>query len=77
MDFQIINSVREAQIIARGRQIRELKRLVKVYGKGRWRKLKGTAEVRLSDGSVRKAELHWYEATGVGRKEFKIKSYLD
>ena len=59
MDFQIINSVREAQIIARGRQIRELKRLVKVYGKGRWRKLKGTAEVRLSDGSVRKAELHF------------------
>lgn len=77
MDFQIIDSIREAQIIARGRQIRELRRLVRAYGKGRWRKLKGMAEVRLLDGSVRMAELHWYEATGVGRKEFKIKSYLD
>jgi len=77
MDFEIIDSVREAQIIAQGRQIRELKRIIKAHGKGRWRKLKGIAMVRLSDGSVRQAELHWYEATGVGRREFKIKSYLD
>jgi hypothetical protein len=77
MDFQIIDSIQATQTIARGRQIRELKRLQRAYGKGRWRKLKGIAKVRLSDGSIRGAELHWYEAAGVGRKEFKIKSYLD
>jgi hypothetical protein len=76
-DFRIIDSIRAPQTIARGRQIRELKRIRKAYGKGRWRKLKGIAKVRLSDGSVREAEVHWYEAAGVGRKEFKIKSYLD
>ena len=77
MDFQVIDAVRDTQIIAQGRQIRELKRIIKAHGKGRWRKLKGIAKIRLSDGSVRQAELHWYEATGVGRRELKIKSYLD
>lgn len=77
MGFQIINSIYGTQIIARGRQIRELRRLVKAYGYGRWRKLKGIASIRLPDGSVREAEVHWYEAAGVGRKEFKIKSNLD
>jgi hypothetical protein len=53
-----------------------LARLERVYGPGQWRKLKGDAQVRLKDGTVREAELHWYEATGVGKKEFKIKRYL-
>lgn len=62
---------------AAGREIRERRRLERRYGKGRWRKRKGRARVRLLDGTSREAELHWYEATGIGRKEFKIKRYLD
>ena len=57
--------------------IREVARLRKFYGRGRWRKRKGVARVRLEDGSVLLAEVHWYEATGVGRREFKIKRYID
>lgn len=59
-----------------GSAIREIARLRRLYGRGRWRKRKGIARVRLSDGSVRVAEIHWYEAAGVGRKEFKIKHLL-
>ncbi len=55
---------------------REIARLRRVYGRGRWRKRKGIARVRLSDGSIHVAELHWYEAAGIGRKEFKIKHLL-
>jgi hypothetical protein len=57
--------------------IRDLARLRRLYGKGRWRKFKGTALVRLASGRVRLAELHWYEAHGIGRKEIKRKRYLD
>jgi hypothetical protein len=64
------------ETIAAGRQIRAIRRLVKAHGPGYWRKRKGIAWVRLADGTVRLAELHWYEATGVGRKELKIKQYL-
>jgi hypothetical protein len=74
--FDIISGIREVRVIAAGRRIRELARLRKRYGRGRWRKLKGVALVRLRDGTVRTAELHWYEATGIGRKETKIKRYL-
>ncbi|MEP7325914.1 MAG: hypothetical protein ABI836_08205 [Gemmatimonadota bacterium] len=63
--------------MAVGHRIRELDRLIRAYGRGRWRKRKGEATVRLADGTVRRAELHWYEATGIGRKELKIKRYLD
>jgi hypothetical protein len=63
--------------IAVGRRIRELERLVKRYGAGHWRKRKGYAVVRLPNGSVRRAELHWYEAQGIGRMDMKIKRYLD
>lgn len=63
--------------MAIGRRIRELDRLIRVYGPGRWRKRKGEAFVRLADGTVRRAELHWYEASGIGRKEMKIKRYRD
>lgn len=77
MDFAVLGDIAQIETFAIGRQIREYRRLVKVHGRGRWRKRKGMARVRLADGTVRRAELHWYEATGVGRKEFKIKRYLD
>lgn len=65
------------ETFAVGRKIRELARLRKQYGRGRWRKRKGIARVRLADETVHVAEIHWYEATGIGKKEFKIKRYLD
>ena len=77
MGFAVIGEITDIETFAVGRKIRELPRLKKVYGRGRWRKRKGKARVRLDDGTTRNAEVHWYEATGVGRKEFKIKQYLD
>ena len=77
MHFEIISELNSVTTFATGRGIRELSRLNKVYGKGRWRKRKGIATVRLPDGSERRAELHWYEATGIGKKEFKIKRFID
>jgi hypothetical protein len=78
VDFRILSAITKVETIATGRGIRELKRLQRVYGKARWRKRKGEATIELlQDGAVQKAELHWYEATSVGRKEFKIKRYLD
>ncbi len=76
MDFEIIGPITHQETFATGRGIRELGRLQRRYGKGRWRKRKGIADVRLQDGSVCRVELHWYEATGIGRKEFKIKRFL-
>jgi hypothetical protein len=73
MDFEIVGSVRGVQTIATGRAIRQLRRLQRRYGKGRWRKRKGLARVRLLDGTVHEAEVHWYEARGIGRREMKIK----
>jgi hypothetical protein len=60
-----------------GSAIRDLARLRRQYGEGRWRKLKGMARVRLASGRIRLAELHWYEAHGIGKKEIKRKRYLD
>jgi hypothetical protein len=77
MDFEIIGEIRQAETFARGSAIRELSRLRKFHGLGNWRKRKGFATVRLPDGTIRDAELHWYEATGIGKREFKIKRYLD
>ena len=77
MAFSIVGDISDVETFATGRGIREYRRLVKVYGRGRWRKRKGFARVLLADGTARRAELHWYEATGIGRKEFKIKRYLD
>lgn len=74
--FRILGPLRNVETIARGRGIREQRRLARVYGKGKWRKQKGFARIELSDGSICLAELHWYEAHGVGRKEFKIKRLL-
>ncbi len=77
MHFEVIGQIEQVETFATGSGIRELLRLRKIYGRGRWRKRKGVATVRLSDGTIRLAELHWYEATGIGRKEFKLKRYLD
>jgi hypothetical protein len=76
MKIEIINAFTNIEVIATGKSLRERKRLVKFYGKGRWRKLKGIAEIRLPNGTITKAELHWYEAHGIGRKEIKIKRLL-
>ncbi|MGH8543697.1 MAG: hypothetical protein ACREX3_08720 [Gammaproteobacteria bacterium] len=77
MHFDIISEITDIETIAVGSQIREVKRLRKQYGQGRWRKLKGIARIRFSSGRVRVAELHWYEAHGIGKKEVKRKRYLD
>ncbi len=77
MDFEIIGEIKHSETIARGSGIRELNRLRKIHGLGNWRKRKGYATVRLPDGSTCIAEIHWYEATGIGKREFKIKRYMD
>jgi hypothetical protein len=73
MTFTILGEVREIEVIAKGSALRERKRLWKVYGRGSWQKLKGLASIELNSGIVIEAELHWYEAHGIGKKEFKIK----
>jgi len=73
----ILSEITQVETIAVGRRIRELARLERVYGPGRWRKRKGIAQVRVGPGKAFTAEVHWYEASGVGRKEFKIKRILD
>jgi len=73
MDFEVVGHVRSIETIAVGRTVQQLKRLRRLYGKGRWRKRKGVAIVRLLDGSIHTAEVHWYEAHGIGRREMKIK----
>ena len=73
MDFEIIGTIAAVELIAVGREIRDRRRLQRVYGKGRWRKLQGIAKIRLLDGTIHTAEVHWYEAHGIGRKEFKLK----
>ncbi len=75
--FKIISEITEIKIVAVNTSIRELERLEQQYGQGRWRKLKGVAIIELSSGRIRRAEIHWYEAHGIGRKEFKRKHFLD
>ncbi len=77
MYFEIVGDVTRAETFASGSSIREIARLRKFYGRGRWRKRKGIARVRFEDGTIRLAEVHWYEAHGIGRREFKIKRYID
>jgi hypothetical protein len=76
-DFEVIGSIEEIETIAIGNRIREIARLRKAFGAGRWRKLKGIALVRFEDGTIHRVELHRYEAHGIGRKKLKIKEYLD
>jgi len=76
MRFEILGEISDIETFAVGSGIREIARLRKIYGRGRWRKRKGIARVRLINGTVHLAEVHWYEATGIGRKELKIKNLL-
>lgn len=76
MYFELLGEISHIETFAVGSRIQEVSRLRKLYGKGRWRKRKGIAKVRLIDGNVQFAEVHWYEATGIGRKEYKIKRLL-
>lgn len=75
--FEIVSDITDSETIAIDSAIREIARLRKLYGPGRWRKIKGIAMIRLANGRIRKAELHWYEAHGIGKKEFKRKRYMD
>ena len=77
MHFEIIGAIDNVETIAVGGRIDEIMRLRRQYGPGRWRKLKGIARIRLTNGSIRRAEIHWYEAHGIGRKKMKIKLFLD
>jgi hypothetical protein len=77
MAFEILGEIVDVETIAQGSGIREIARLRKRYGRGRWRKRKGMARIRLETGEVCHAEIHWYEATGIGKREFKIKRFVD
>ena len=77
MYFEIVGPIDSARTIARGTGIRELKRLKRTYGLGNWRKRKGFALIKLQNGELLKAELHWYEASGLGKREFKIKKLME
>ena len=75
--FETIGEIEDIETIAIGGRLRDIMRIQKQFGPGRWRKLKGIGKVRLESGRIRKAELHWYEAHGIGRKKMKIKRFLD
>jgi hypothetical protein len=76
LDFELLSPITGIETIARGAAIREVARLRRAYGAGRWLKRKGFAFVRAADGLTYRAEIHWYEASGIGRKELKVKRYL-
>ena len=77
MKFEVVGQITEVERIRRGPGVKALTYLGKAYGQGRWRKLKGKATVRLPNGALRNVELHWYEAHGIGKRDIKIKYYLD
>lgn len=77
MSFEVIGRVRDVETIAVGSGIRHLARLRKQFGAGHWCKMKGVADVRLRDGTMRVAEIHWYEAHGIGKRKLKLKQFLD
>ena len=77
MDFEIVGEITKVETIAEGRGIRELANLKKKFGPGNWKKKKGIATIKLLNGEIRKAELHWYEAHGIGKKAIKWKRYVD
>ncbi len=77
MNFQIVGEVTDVEVIAIGNKIRILSFLKEEFGRGRWRKLKGVARVKLDNGEIRLAEVHWFEAHGIGKKFLRIKYYLD
>ena len=77
MTFEILGEIGDVETIATGSGVRVRSLLNKIHGRGRWRKRKGFAGVRLGNGAVRRVERHWYEAHGIGRRDFKIKAYVD
>ena len=77
MRFELVGEIEDVERIAAGPNVKVRALLRKAYGLGRWRKMKGLAMVRLGNGQVRRVELHWYEAHGIGRRDFKIKRYVD
>ncbi len=74
--FKILSQIRDIETIAAGRGVYIRRHLERTYGRGRWRKMKGKATVELADGTICEAEIHWYEAHGIGRKDFKIKKVI-
>lgn len=77
MNFKVIGNISDVEIIAIGNKIRILPFLREEFGRGRWRKLKGTAQVELSNGEIRLAEIHWFEAHSIGKRLLRIKYFLD
>lgn len=77
MYFQIVGEIVQIEVVAVGHGVRTLASLRKRFGSGRWRKLKGIATVRTRSGRLRRAEVHWYEAHGVGKRAIKVKRFLD
>lgn len=77
MNFKVIGHIRNVKTIAVGGRIRDIMRLRKQFGPGRWRKMKGVANIRLPDGTIRVAEIHWYEVHGIGKRKLKLKRFLD
>jgi hypothetical protein len=77
MQFEVVGEISDIEPIAIGSRIRLLRLLRSRYGRGHWRKLKGNALVRLADGSMRRAEVHWFEAHGIGKRKMRIKVFLD
>ncbi len=75
--FELISEITQVETFAGQGSIRDLARLRKRYGSGRWRKRKGVATIREANGRIRRAELHWYEAHGIGKRGLKIKRFLD
>lgn len=75
--FEIVGEISSIETIAVQTSIREIKLLREKFGRGRWRKLKGIAQVKLQNGRIRRAEIHWYEAHGIGKRKMKIKTFLD
>jgi uncharacterized protein with ACT and thioredoxin-like domain len=74
--FEILSEIRDIETVAVGRDVYIRRYLERAYGKGRWRKMKGIATVQLPDGAICEAEIHWFEAHGIGRKDFKIKRVI-
>lgn len=77
MAFEIVGQIEQEETIASGRGVKVRAFLRRAYGQGRWRKRKGVATVQLANGQLRRVELHWYEAHGIGKRDIKIKAYLD
>ncbi len=76
IEFELVGEIRAVETIAAGHGIRILAKLNRLYGSGNWRKLKGVASVRLPDGTIAEAEVHWFEAHGIGKRRMKIKRLI-